>query len=307
MSPTTPTTVNQAGVRRRRAEREAPAHGVAPRPEAAGHRRVDDCHARRAASVGGGEGPSATQRRPQRVEDAAGDFVAPQGDWLRAGPLAALRGDELLADVADEQLAADAGAFDARDARDAIEDRVVEAGALRLGKIGRRRDVQRHHAFGPEPGVDAAHVPPAAQEQAGAREQDDGRGALADDEQPAEPGRRTGRGPASAVDAGDAQVPPPRRDDRRQADQQPGDGRHRDRPGEHAEVETDVLEARDIGRPERRGWRASRPARRPGRRCRRFPPGSGSPPAAIARAGRGWRPARRGSPAAAAGRRRARA
>ena len=48
--------------------------------------------------------------------------------------------------------------------------------------------------------------------------------------------------------------------DRRQADQQPGDGRHRDRPGEHAEVETDVLEARDIGGPEhadgaRRGQR----------------------------------------------------
>ena len=163
MSATTPTTVNHG-----HPTAGGPTAKRRPTASRPGHSRV--AIAALTIATRAGPRPSAVVKaRPRSSGVANASKTSPAISSRRNGnggvpaPSPPSAATILLADRADEQLAADPGALDARQRRDALEHGVVEGGALRRRQIGRRRDVHRDDALGLEPGIDAAHVPPAAQ------------------------------------------------------------------------------------------------------------------------------------------------
>src|SRR5439155_17756158 len=148
------------------------------------------------------------QRRAEGFEETRADLVPSEPEVLGNCSVVPFDREDLFPVVTDEQIADDAGALHTGNRLHLLEDAVVQVGPLR-GDVEARRcgELHRKDPLGPESRIDALYVPPAADEQAGADEQDDRKRKLRHHERAANAtGGRAARDTSAPLLAGGTQV-----------------------------------------------------------------------------------------------------
>ena len=199
-SPTTPTT--SASVHPSQDSDTRWPSAILVGPELAGQPAAHDHDGRTPGHVPLVEVPPGQQRNPQRPEESRGD----DADVGRR--LFAARGQGTVedteprrrSDAAERRRAQGRRGFDARQSRHP-RDGLADEGALPLRRrIGPAREADAHgeDALRPESRIDVGQPPEAAQQEAGARSQDQGERDLGHDQRGLEPPPGVGRAPRLA-------------------------------------------------------------------------------------------------------------
>ena len=218
------------------------------RPRAASHGIVDDRDRRSIPPIPRRKEAASQQRRPDGFEEIRADLVSYELQALGHRCVISFDRDDLFPTVRNEQIADDAGTLHTRNRLNRFEHAVVKVGALR-GNAESRRSREFHHKdpLRPESRIDAVHVPPAADEQAGACEQDDRQRKIRHHERAADStGRRSAGDTSATLLARGTQVTAQRRYRGRQSHQNSRHQRDGQGPTQDAGIETYFIQTRQV-------------------------------------------------------------
>ena len=158
------------------------------------------------------------------LKKSCADLVSCELQALGNRSVVPFDGDDLFPVVTNEQIADDAGALHAGNRLNLFEHAVVKVGPLRgadrLEASAAAGELHHKDPLRPESRIDAVHVPPASDEQAGADEQDDREREFRHHERAADStGGRSARDTSASLLAGGTQVAAQRRNRGRQSHQ----------------------------------------------------------------------------------------
>ena len=260
MSATTPTTVNHGRSESRRTIFESSTNRIAQRPRAASHRIADDRNARSIGPIPDRKEAASEQRRSEGSEETCADLVSCQPQALGDRSVVAFDSEDEFPGVANEQIADDTGALHTGNRLNLFQDTLVKVDPLRrrADRLAKRRSLQGrrsgelHHEdpLRPESRINAVHVPPASDEQAGADEQNDRERKLRHHERAADStGGRSARDTSATLLPGGTHVAAQRGHRGRQSHQDSRQKRDADGPAQDAEIEAHFIQTRQVARP----------------------------------------------------------
>jgi hypothetical protein len=222
------------------------------RPRAPGQRAVDDRDRRSIALVPDRKEAASEQRRPDGLEEILARLVRSQTQALGNRCVIPFDSEDLFPGIRDEQIADDAGVLHTRNRLNLFEDAGVQVGPLRRDvQSGWRGEFHHQDPLRPESRIDAVHIPPASDEQAGADEEDDGERKLRHDKRAADStGGGCARDTSAALLAGGTPIAAQGRDRGGQSHQNSREYRDGQGPSEDADIEAHFVQTRQVTGPE---------------------------------------------------------